>query len=287
MWKCWAHVDGGRKCPRNATRFTGLCGKCHGITDKWKQCTQPIAKKRPLGKHCGRPHKTLQEIEERKRKSGPQTTQQTPPRRRKPLRAVIKTVAVVTITAGAVTVTLTLTLTGAIGGSPSTGDRSLSVQVEFDLKEALHELATAGWLLSANSTSNSGPSYHSDCAKSATRRLRLFLSPKRCEQYATTIRAVTKHGVTSLVAISWVEMRTTAWADQYKKLVDEYGTGNPPGVSLAFNGRCYASGPPKPGKTVWTVEVQPTGDVTIDREILQAAARTNLSPRSLQRHCPI
>lgn len=286
MWKCRADLDDGRKCPRSTTRLTGLCGKCHGITDKWKQCTQPIGKQRPWAKHCGRQgHKTLQEIEERKRKSGSQTTQQTPLRRRKPLRTVIKTVAVVTITAGAVTVTLTLT--GAIGGSPSTGDRSLSVQVEFDLKEALRELATAGWLLSANSTSNSGPSYHSDCAKSATRRVRLFLSPKRCEQYATTIRAVTRHGTTSLVAISWVEMRTTAWADQYKKLVDEYGTGNPPGVSLAFNGRCYASGPPKPGRTVWTVEVQPTGDVNIDREILQAAARRNLGPRYLQWHCRI
>lgn len=205
-----------------------------------------------------------------------------PPQRRA-LRATIKKVVVVSIAVGAVT----FAVTQIWGGSPANGDRSsLSVQVTVNLKQALGELATAGWLLITNSTSNSGPSYHKDCAKTATGSVHLFLSPKRCKQYATVIRAIAKHGVTSLVAISWVEMRTTAWADQDKKLVGVYGKGNPPGVSpLAFNGRCYASGPSEPGRTVWTVEVQPTGNITIDREILKAAALRNLSPRYLQLHC--
>jgi hypothetical protein len=271
MGTCRAHVDDGRMCPRDATRLTGLCGGCHGITTKSRQCTQPISRKRPWAKHCDRQHKTLREI-----------TQRTPPRRRSALRAIIKTVIAVTITVGAVTFAVSET----IGGSPGRGDHSLSVQVTVNLKESLGQLATAGWLLSTNSASNLGPSYHSDCAKSATGRVQLFLSPKRCKQYATAIRTIAKHGMTSLVAISWVEMRTTGWADQYKTLVGEYGTGNPPGVSpLAFNGRCYASGQSEPDRTVWTVEVQSTGDITIDREILQAAALRHLSPRYLQRHC--
>ncbi len=228
-------------------------------------------KEKALAKHCGRQHKTLREI-----------TQRAPPRRRRALRTIIKTVIAVTITVGAVTFAVNET----IGGSPGSGDRSLSVQVTVDLQESLGQLATAGWLPSTNSASNLGPGSYSDCAKSATGRVHLFLSPKRCKKYATAIRGIAKHGMTSLVAISWVEMRKTGWADQYETLVGEYGTGNPPGGSpRAFNGRCYASGQSEPGRTVWTVELQSTGDITIDREILQAAALRHLSSRYLQRHC--
>jgi hypothetical protein len=264
MGTCRARVDDGQMCSRDATRLTGLCGRCHVITVRSAQCMQPISKKRPFGKHCGRRHKAA------------------PERRRRAVRNIIKTVIAVTITFGAVTIAINET----IGGSSGTRVRSFSVQVTVDLKESLGQLATAGWMLSTNSPSNLGPRYYSDCAKSATGNVQLFLSPNRCKQYATAIRAVTKNGVTSLVAISWVEMRTTGWANQYKTLVGEYGTGNPPGVSpLDFNGHCYASGPSEPGRTVWTVQVQLTGDITIDRKVLQAAALRNLSPRYLQQHC--
>ena len=49
-------------CRRKAKRLNGLCGTCHGITDKWKQCTHPTIR----GKYCGRPHKTLDEIDAHK-----------------------------------------------------------------------------------------------------------------------------------------------------------------------------------------------------------------------------
>jgi hypothetical protein len=80
-------------------------------------------------------------------------------------------------------------------------------------------------------------------------------------------------------------MGTATQARRYKVKVDVYGTGNPPGVSpLDFNGRCYTSRQRE--TTVLTVEVQPTGNVNVDREILQAAARRKLSRSYLKQHCP-
>src|SRR5262245_12909524 len=153
MEKCRAHIDDGRICPRNAKRVTGLCGTCHGITSKSKQCTQPISKYRPWRKYCGRRHKTLQEIANPEWQSDPQATR--PSRRNVRRAAILAVTATVTITIGAVTVN------AIIGGSPSSDDR-LSVQVKVDLNEALHELATAGWFLSAQGRGNSGPSYRRD-----------------------------------------------------------------------------------------------------------------------------
>jgi hypothetical protein len=59
MAQCYEHFDNGHVCRRKATRLSGLCGKCHGITEEWKHCTQPAR-----GKYCGRNHKTLDEIVE-------------------------------------------------------------------------------------------------------------------------------------------------------------------------------------------------------------------------------
>jgi len=58
MGKCYAHLDNGNKCRRDAKRLNGLCGKCHGITAKYRRCTQPAIR----GTHCGRSHKTQEEI---------------------------------------------------------------------------------------------------------------------------------------------------------------------------------------------------------------------------------
>jgi hypothetical protein len=78
-------------------------------------------------------------------------------------------------------------------------------------------------------------------------------------------------------------MTTTALANQYKAVVDAYGTGNPPGASSAFNGLCYASD--QQGPTVWTVEVKPTGQAKIDQGILQDAVKGDLPEIYLQKHC--
>jgi hypothetical protein len=62
MGQCYAYLDNGNRCRRNAKRLNGLCGTCHGITVEYKRCTHPVAS----GQHCGRSHKTLEEIAEHK-----------------------------------------------------------------------------------------------------------------------------------------------------------------------------------------------------------------------------
>lgn len=211
--------------------------------------------------------------------SAASVAQSAPSRQGKAGRTVVSTVtATVMITIGAFIVIANF------GGS-STGGNDLSVQVKVDLNKALGGLAALGFhnIRNANS-STSGTNYRTDCANSATGRIvRQFLTNYPCKQYAIATRTVTKRGVTVPVEFSWVEMHTATRANQYKAKVDEYGTGNPPGVPPAFNGRCYASG--QHGATVWTVEVQPTGNVNVDRKILHAAALRKLSQSYLRQHC--
>jgi hypothetical protein len=64
MGQCSARLDDGRMCRRTAKRISGLCGTCHGITSEFRRCTQPVAQNKYWAKYCGRPHKTLEEIEE-------------------------------------------------------------------------------------------------------------------------------------------------------------------------------------------------------------------------------
>jgi hypothetical protein len=210
--------------------------------------------------------------------SAPSGAQSAPSRRGNVRRAAGLTITVV----AAVTIG-PLAISAVLGGS-STGRKGLSVQVKADLNKALSDLAVLGFRNTRSpNSSTSGPNYRTDCAKSATGRVRQFLSRHPCKQYATATRTVAKRGATALVAFSWVEMPTATLAGRYKVKVDAYNTGNPPGVSLAFNGLCYTSG--QHGATVWTVEVRPTGHVNVDREILQAAAQAKLSPNYLRQHC--
>jgi hypothetical protein len=65
MAQCYEHFDNGHVCRRKAKRLNGLCGKCHGITQEWKHCTQPAR-----GKYCGRDHRTLDEIAEHRARAG-------------------------------------------------------------------------------------------------------------------------------------------------------------------------------------------------------------------------
>jgi hypothetical protein len=78
-------------------------------------------------------------------------------------------------------------------------------------------------------------------------------------------------------------MATASLAGKYKGKVDASGTGNPPGVSSAFDGDCYASD--QQGMTVWTVEVKTTGNKKFDQGILQDAVKGDLSEAYLQKHC--
>jgi hypothetical protein len=188
----------------------------------------------------------------------------------------------------AITFAVTLTIgpfafNAVFGGSPANGG-GLSVQVKTDLNKAVVALTAIGFR-GARGPSHRilGPSYNSDCAISATGKVKQFLTFHPCEQYATASRAITKRKTTALVAFVWVEMPTVYLGNQYKNLVDEYGTGNPPGMSRAFSGLCYASG--QSGTIVWTVQVEPTGHVNADRRILQAAVNGTLAPSYLREHC--
>lgn len=202
-----------------------------------------------------------------------------PPRTKTLRTSIAVTVAVaVTFTIGA------LAFNGSYSGS-ATGGGDFSIQVKIDLNKILGALATILGFHSLRSPDShaAGPSYHSDCAKNATGEVQQFLALHHCKQFATATRTVVKAATTAHIAISWVEMPTSTIAGKYKARVDAPNTGNPPGVSLAFNGFCYASG--QQGATVWTVLVQPTGNVSVDRELLQAAAQEKLTPSYLRQHC--
>jgi hypothetical protein len=189
------------------------------------------------------------------------------------------------VAAFAVGVTVTgtfgvLAVTGTFNGSSNGGN--LSVKVNVDLGRAIKALSSLGF----GGRSNSGtsvPSYRADCAESATRQVKQFLAHYPCKQYAAETWTIARPGTATQVAFSWVEMPTVSLADQYKAIVDNYSTGNPPGVSLAFNGLCYSSG--QQGSTVWAVEVQPIGNKEVDRKILQAATPRSLPPDYLRQHC--
>jgi hypothetical protein len=192
------------------------------------------------------------------------------------------------------TLAIAVTVGGTIGGvaitggfnASSNGGDDLSVQVNVDLDKAISALSSLGF--GGRQTSNigaSGAGYPTGCADSATGQVKEFLVHYPCVQYTAKTWTITRRGVTSQVVFSWVEMPTSFLASHYKVLVDTYSTGNPPGVSSAFNGRCYASG--QQDSTVWTVEVQPTGNLDFDRMILQASARGPLSGEYLEKHCII
>lgn len=195
----------------------------------------------------------------------------------------------------AVAVVVAVTVAGTVGGLAATGNFSassnnsssdLSVQVNVDLNRTIDALSSLGFGGRRISTSGtSGSSYRTGCAESATGLVRQFLTHHPCEQFSAETWTITRQDATAQVAFSWVEMPSASLAGQYKAEVDTYSTGNPPGVSMAFDGRCYASD--QQGSTVWTVEVQPTGNAKVDRGILQAATKRSLSPYYLRKHCVI
>jgi len=204
--------------------------------------------------------------------------QRAPLRQRRVRRALALGVAVtITGTVGG------LAITGNFGASSSTSSH-LSAQVNVDLKGTIATLSSLGFGgREISSSGTSGSSRHTDCAEGSTGLVRKFFTQHPCEQYTVETWTITRQGTTALVAFSWVEMATASLARQYKVEVDAYGTGNPPGVSPAFNGYCYASD--QQGLTVWTVEVQPTGNKKTDQGILRDAVKGDLSEDYIQQHC--
>lgn len=184
----------------------------------------------------------------------------------------------------AVTATVAgFTLTGNFD-TPASASSHLTLQANVDLTGTIKTLAALGFggkeLINS---STSGSSHSSDCADSSTSLVREFFVKHPCELYTTEIWTITQQNTAVLVAFTWVEMSMPSLATQYKTVVDAYGTGNPPGVSSAFNGLCYASD--KQGATVWTVELQPTGNISLDQGVLRAAVKGDLSQSYLQKHC--
>jgi hypothetical protein len=188
----------------------------------------------------------------------------------------------------AFTVALTIAA-GTVGGLTATGvfssssadSSGLAVNVNLDLKTSIAALSSLGF--GGRQISVSGTSAREDCAARATGLVREFLAHHPCEYYEAQSWTITRQSSTGEVAFSWVEMPTVSLARQFKAEVDAYGTGNPPGISAAFNGRCYTSD--RQSSTIWTVEVQPTGNVTADRRILQSAIGKDLPAIYLRRHC--
>ena len=193
-------------------------------------------------------------------------TPSSPPRRK--IALALSLVAVATVGA----VTITTTWSGA-----SSGGSTLTVQAKADVTRVVTALSALGFRDAAHSISYNG----TDCKTAATNEVRQFFIRHPCKEYASAIVTNSSHGITTKVAISWVTMPTPSLASQYKALADTFGTGNPPGQPLTFDGHCYASG--QDGTTVWAEQVEPTGQVYADRKILQAAAPVTLSSSELQR----
>jgi hypothetical protein len=156
------------------------------------------------------------------------------------------------------------------------------VQVKADLTGAIAALAGLSFG-GTHSITATNPSYGTACAAAATGKVKQFLTHHPCKEYASAHLTAHTHGDVAQVTISWVALPTTSLANQYKVTADTPQRGNPPGQSPTFNELCYASG--QNGTVVWTEQVEPTGNVSADRQTLQAAAPAKLSPAYLQQHC--
>jgi hypothetical protein len=186
----------------------------------------------------------------------------------------------ITVTAAAVAITVGIIVTG--GGPPRSGD-SLTVQVKFDVSQAIAALAKLGFY-SPHAINSSNPNRGKRCAESASGKVQGFLIKHTCKEYASAIMTVRKDATTSHVVITLVRMPSKSLAKQYAHLAGRKGYGNPPGEPTAlFNGNCYAAH--QSGANVWTAQVQPTKDLGVERELLQAAAPSQLTSQYLRAHC--
>jgi hypothetical protein len=184
----------------------------------------------------------------------------------------------VTIAAGATAVTISTSASGSSGG----GDSVITVQANLNLGQAVSELLKLGFA-GSDSVQPGGSNSNAKCAQIASGDVKKFLTLHPCKEYFITSIKMHKQSVSTQAVGSWVVMPSVALADQYKTLVDERHSGNPPGESAAFNGLCYASA--QSGEIVWAGQVAPTGHLAADRQILQAVAPLSLTPDYLKVHC--
>jgi hypothetical protein len=196
------------------------------------------------------------------------------PRKKTRKKIALAITASAAITAGAVTFTF-------VTSNSSGASDSISVQANIDLTQILTELPKLGF---AGSVPQNGASDSSqDCSRSSTGDVKQFLAKNSCKEYAVTSVKLHKQGIATQAVISWVVMATPSLTMQYKSLVDKRRKGNPPGQPTNFNGLCYASG--QDDNTAWVAQVQPTGHVAVDRQVLQAVAPVKLSASYLGIHC--
>jgi hypothetical protein len=206
--------------------------------------------------------------------SPPVSNHAAPHPRKKRRKTAIAITATAVITAGAVTFTV------AEGGSAGASD-SVSVQANIDFNQVMAELPKLGFAGSV--PLNGAPGSSQDCSQNSTGDVKQFLVVNPCKEYAVTLIKLHKQGIATQAVISWVVMASPSLTLKYKQLVDERHRGNPPGQPTVFNGLCYASG--QNDDAAWVAQVQPTGDVAVDQQILQAVAPAPLSTSYLRIHC--
>jgi hypothetical protein len=181
--------------------------------------------------------------------------------------------AIVVIALGVVTYTLTR------GGQAASN--SVTAQANANFNHVLSVLPKLGFAGSVPENAASDSSQN--CSQTATGDVRQFLTKNPCKEYAVTLIKLRKQGISTQAVITWMVMGTSDLTARYKSLVDERHQGNPPGQPANFNGRCYASG--RNGDSAWVAQVQPTGHVSADRQILGAVAPVRLTTSYLRAHC--
>lgn len=183
-----------------------------------------------------------------------------------------------------ITVTIAISATVAIGGvsiglrvsssasattpgsSPVDGAGQANVTVSTADVQANLKRATIA--LSANGYGGYYlvPEFDNNCASHSYGQVQKFFRARPCRWLARAYIVVREHNQgLALVAISWVDMPTLSSAMDYKRIVDEPGTGNitelsresGPYQNVAFTGNDYLSG--IIGMAVWNVQVQPIG----------------------------
>lgn len=182
--------------------------------------------------------------------------------------------AAVAITVGGVTFTLTR------GGSAGASD-SISIQANLNLQQVVALLPKLGFAGDIPEKAVSDSSQN--CGPNSTGYVKQFFTKNPCEEYAVTLIQLHKQGIATQAVITWVVMSTSSLTLQYKNLVDARYKGNPPGQATNFDGLCYASGQSE--DAAWVAQVQPTGQVATDRQILQAVSPGKLSTDYLEMHC--
>jgi hypothetical protein len=201
-----------------------------------------------------------------------------PTRHAKPMKrgaAVALTVTIAGIGIAAVTLSSGLSGSSASlsdegGARPASAEAPVEVRLDLNRTEAM--------LLASGYRVNLDVRFDKNCATNSYGPVHHFFLSDPCKWLARASLTLRESGHAAvLVAISWVDMRNIALAEQYKHLVDAPGTGNiaelthvsGPYRSVRFTGGFYRSG--IAGKTaVWNAEVQPVGrvPVTVTRKIL-------------------